>query len=89
MRAVAKITVDNIETGQVGRVFEVDPRPDRIYGTWRSNFNLLDDDNISYYRGTIQADSEGLDYMIGRLWDWGGAYAGTTMIKIDGELVIG
>jgi hypothetical protein len=72
------ITIDYLD-GELGQ-----PIPDDhpIPEAWVP-FALHDDDNEPYYEGFAHED------YLEDLWSWGAAYAGTTLLYSDGELVIG
>lgn len=47
-------------------------------------FTLWDDDNELYFECAVPNED-----LLEEAWNWGAWYAGTTMLKVGGELVIG
>ena len=89
MSARATFTHDYIDTGHVGTV-AVFGQPQELSPTERVGFRLLDDDGILYYVGYIESDdAQDESEMFEYLFNYGAAYAGTTALEINGELVIG
>jgi hypothetical protein len=94
MIAQARITKDRIADGphnrkgerfSVGETRELRGNDDYP----RHSFSLVDDDGITYYEGWMRGDEEGLATMEENLWQWGAWDAGTTLLRVDGEDVIG
>jgi hypothetical protein len=49
---------------------------------------LIDDDRITYYDGTLRVADADLDEAVQDVHEWGAMYAGTTSIRVDGEVWI-
>jgi len=62
-----------------------DPHISSRQGIIRSNFELLDDDNISYYKGFIYHRNG--EELFTPLDQFGTPNAGAVTIKIDGEIL--
>lgn len=89
MAARATIRFDRVQTNQVGKKF-VTGEAEELAPTTSSWFHLIDDDGVIYYSGRIESDNaDHEDTIFNRLYDWGAAYAGTTLLVVDGQAVIG
>ena len=89
MYAIATITKDLISSDQVNRRFEIGHYSEFDSSETIHQFMLSDDDGITYYLGTLKGDDDGIAEIENVLFDWGLMFAGTALIFVDGELVIG
>ena len=94
MYAIATITKDLIASdtedwNQVNRQFEIGHYSEFDSSEKIHRFKLSDDDGITYFIGTLKGDEDGVAEIENVLYDWGLMFAGTTLIYVDGELVIG
>ena len=91
MKVTATIKRDHLTGEYSGRVLTwgggVDPADGPEQGVVTERFALYDDDGELYYTGALQhynvADAWDL------LWGWGAWDSGTTLLRINGEDVIG
>lgn len=83
MTATYLIQHDYVGGHDIGRTLTFDLESGKAH-----RVSLIDSDKTTYYSGSLRVSDSHLDRAVDLVWEWGKWYAGTTSIKVDGEVWI-